>query len=76
MVFAFDAEFPGLLDTSAAVECLRSLPLSTRTVTPNVTPTTVNSCHFGAIPDTLGDEVDSVEKRKTLQILWKMQGFR
>ena len=53
-----------LLDTSAAVESLPSLPLAPRLVTPTVTPAPVNLCHLGAISDTLDGYSHSTEKRK------------
>ena len=53
-----------LLDTSAAVESLPSLPLPPRFVTPTVTPTPDILCHLGALPVTLDGESDSEEKRK------------
>ncbi len=42
-----------LLDTSAAVESLPSLPLGKSFVAPTVAPVTVDLCHLGAISDTL-----------------------
>ena len=53
-----------LLDTSAAVELLPSLPLAQRLVTPTVTPAPVLLCHLGAVSGTLDVDDHSTAKRK------------
>ncbi len=53
-----------LLDTSAAVESLPSLPLGSTSVTSMVTSAPVLLCHLGAVSDTLSTEINSKEKRK------------
>ncbi len=53
-----------LLDTSAAVESLPSLPIGKSFVAPMVAPATVDLCHLGANSDTLDAESLLKEKRK------------
>ena len=53
-----------LLDTSAAVESLPSLPLGESFVAPMVAPATVDLCHLVAISDTLDFDSHLTEKRK------------
>ena len=53
-----------LLDTSAAVECLPSLPIGKVSVTSFVTSTPINVCHLGANSDTLETVESTTEERK------------